>query len=508
MKETIYEKVKKYIDIQDMIAAGDFVAVGVSGGADSVCLLHILWRLKSERPFTLAAVHINHGLRKEAAADAAYVKKLCEEWKLPFFLREEDVAEYAVCHKVSTEEAGRLLRYRAFEETLAQMRAACEEKKTRGRYRIAVAHNAQDRAETMLFNLFRGSGLKGLSSIRPVREAVIRPLLRLERTEIETYLTAQGLSWREDVTNGEDDYARNRIRHHILPFAEREICSGAVAHMGELADLLAETEDYLSRETERLYESCLEKQEAAVCGETAEEGREIVFSLDRLGSLDPVMQKRILLRALERVIPYRKDITARHIEGLLALMQKGGSGSLSLPRGIRAYKEYDSLALRPISKAAAVQTGSFSFVLWDREAIPGDSLFYQKEQNIPENRYTKWFDYDKITTSLLLRPRRKGDYLTIDDALHTQSLGRYLINEKVPKEKRDNLCVLADESHVLWIPGYRTSSGFCVREETKRVLEVHFENKRRTDCESAIRQSDKGESDGGENRGITDGRKD
>lgn len=505
MKDEIYRKVKKYIDEQDMIAAGDFVAAGASGGADSVCLLHILWRLRAERPFQLAAVHVNHGLRKEAGEDADFVRKLCTEWEIPFFLREADVSGYAACHKVSTEEAGRMLRYQAFEETLAGLacaeaepQIASELTKIRRHYRIAVAHNAQDRAETMLFHLFRGSGLRGLSSIRPVREAVIRPLLQLSRAEIETYLTARGLSWREDSTNAEDAYARNRIRHHILPCAEREICSGAVAHMGELADILAETEDYLARETERLYESCVEEAQntAATVGgqeEAARENlRELRVFLDSLKRMDPVMQKRVLLHAIERMIPYRKDITARHIEGLLALMEKDGCGRLSLPCGITAYKEYTVLALRHAVGISSLQTGSFSFILWEREAIPENSLFYKKEQNIPENRYTKWFDYDKITTSLLLRPRREGDYLTIDDAFHTQSVRRYMINEKIPEEKRDSLLVLADESHVLWVPGYRTSTGFRVEEDTKRVLEVRLENT-------------KGENDGGENRGIVDG---
>ena len=150
------------------------------------------------------------------------------------------------------------------------------------------------------------------------------------------------------------------------------------------------------------------------------------------------------------------------------------------------------MTLRCAAEIPSSQAGSFTFVLWEREAIPENSLFYKKEQNIPENRYTKWFDYDKITTSLLLRPRKEGDYLTIDDAFHTQSLRRYLINEKIPKEKRDSLFVLADESHVLWVPGYRTSSGFHVEEDTKRVLEVRLEHT-------------KGENDGGENRGTVDG---
>ena len=187
MKDNFYEKVKKYIAAYEMIVPGDCVVAGVSGGADSVCLLHLLWRLQKEMVFRLNVVHINHGLRAEAGEDAAFVEELCRQWELPFFLREADMPGYAAEHKVSSEEAGRLLRYQAFEEILRRIQGENAGK-------IAVAHNAEDRAETMLFHMFRGSGLKGMSAIRPVRESVIRPLLSVSRREIEAYLTDCGLT--------------------------------------------------------------------------------------------------------------------------------------------------------------------------------------------------------------------------------------------------------------------------------------------------------------------------
>ena len=187
-----------------MAEAGDCIVAGVSGGADSVCMLHLLVRLQREIPFRLAVVHVNHGLRAEAGEDAVFVEKLCGDLRIPFYLREVDMAGYAAAHRLSGEEAGRLLRYRAFQEVL-------EEIKSGDRGRIAVAHNADDRAETMLFHMFRGSGLKGLSSIRPVRESIIRPLLCVSREQIEAYLREERLDWREDATNGEDVYARNKI---------------------------------------------------------------------------------------------------------------------------------------------------------------------------------------------------------------------------------------------------------------------------------------------------------
>ncbi len=491
MKDNIFGYVKEYMAAHKMIEPGDCILAGVSGGADSVCMLHLLVRMQGEIPFRLAAVHVNHGLREEAGEDAAFVEKLCEQWGVPFFLREVDMPGYAREYKVSEEEAGRILRYQVFSQVLEKIGAGTVGK-------IAVAHNAQDRAETMLFHMFRGSGLKGMASIRPVRESVIRPLLCLDRARIENYLKAEGLDWCEDSTNGEDTYARNRIRHHILSYAQRKICQGAVSHMGNLADILSETEDYLERETDRLYDSyvsedltCMSDRDRALTGE-------VKIELNGLLKEDVVMRKRVLFRALEKMTPHRKDITAKHMEALLGLMEKDGSRELSLPYGIKACKEYDILFLKrsdsvPLSqglpevivegsqlisgvplKVAVPGGGVFLFTLWEADFAPPMPFFCRKEQKNPENRYTKWFDYDKITTSLLLRTRRAGDYLTIDEALHTQSVKQYMVNEKIPKARRDNMYLLADGPHILWVPGYRTSRQYWVEKNTRRILEVRL----------------------------------
>lgn len=522
MKDNIFGCVKKYCAGHGMIEPGDCVLAGVSGGADSVCMLHLLTRMQKEIPFRLAAVHVNHGLRAEAGEDAVFVENLCKQWEVPFFLREIDMPGYAREYKLSEEEAGRILRYQIFEQILREIKAGAPGK-------TAVAHNADDRAETMLFHMFRGSGLRGLGSIRPVRESVIRPLLCLERAQIEAYLEAEGISWRVDGTNGEDTYARNRIRHHILSYAQQNICQGAVSHMGDLADILAQTEDYLERETDRLYDKYVKEDLTYRVNQQDGLAGEVTIQLSELETEDIVMRKRVLFRALGKMTPYRKDITARHMEALLTVIGKDGSKELYLPYGIKACKEYGSLILRRAQTAvpqsgekntrtgsgpevafedmveisveepallpgvpftvALPHAGSFVFTLWEVDFRPLPSLFYRKEQNIPENRYTKWFDYDKITTSLLLRGRKTGDYLTIDEALHTKSVKQYMINEKIPKAKRDGMYLLADGAHILWVPGYRTSRQYKVEKSTRRILEVRLI----------------GGNDGGTNRSFVDG---
>ena len=224
------EKVFAYIREHHMLQAGDRVVAGVSGGADSVCLLFLLLEWQKEVPTDIAVVHVDHGIRAEAGEDARYVEQLCEERGIPFFLTRAEVRNRARMEKISEEEAGRRTRYEAFEKAAKEW----------GATKIAVAHNSNDRSETQLFHLFRGSGIRGLASIMPVRDRIIRPLLCLERWEIEKFLQQRGIVYCKDATNEEDDYTRNRIRHHILPYAEQNIVKGCVAHMNQTAELLAE----------------------------------------------------------------------------------------------------------------------------------------------------------------------------------------------------------------------------------------------------------------------------
>ena len=497
MAENIYDKVINFIDRYRMINENDIIVAGISGGADSVCMLHILWRLSGVRPFKLLVVHVDHGVRKESSADGAYVERLCKEWDIPFYLHRADMNGYAAAHRLSREEAGRQIRYAAFE-------AVRQQQDPDRPVKIAVAHNANDRAETMLFHLFRGSGIRGFASIRPVREAIIRPVLCLERAQIERYLKEQQLEYCHDITNEADAYSRNRIRHHILPYAEEEICHGAVGHMSDLADILSEAEEYLTKQAAQIYGVCVEESgfetpapSRTSAGEAAVSAAEksLCIACKRLLAEDAAIYKRVLLLCLERFSPHRKDITGRHIEELVKLMADTGSKELSLPYGITARKEYDRLflycgagmqpgvadtdngtlkppaeyAVKPPAQISVPQEGVFTFTLLERAGA-----FRENRQNIPENRYTKWFDYDKITTVLLLRTRKKGDYLTIDAALHTKSVKQYMINEKIPERQRDSMYLLADASHVLWIPGYRISQGYKVDESTKRILQVQL----------------------------------
>lgn len=480
--DNLFQKISAYVEKYHMLSPDDVVVTGVSGGADSVCLLLVLSALQKEIPFRMLVVHVNHMIRSDAGRDAAFVEELCKRTGVPFYPVEENVELLAQTEGISTEEAGRQARYAAFFEVLEKEAPdACKN----GRGKIAVAHNLNDRAETMLFNLFRGSGLAGLCSIRPVRKekdgsVIIRPLLSCSRAEIEDFLKGHGMAWCMDSTNAEDTYTRNRIRHHILPFAEEQIASGAVANMGRAADILSETEDFVREETEKAYAGCTVKQE----------GR-IITEVEAFLTCHPLLQKRILLQILEEMTPARKDLTAAHIESLLSLFTKGANREICLPYGIRARREY-SRVLFSKESIQKKKEGLESEDFFCRITVPGPGedavpvllpdgsvmefkvFNYEKTINIPQNQYTKWFDYDKIEKSLEIRTRKTGDYLTVDGAFSRKNIQDYMVNEKIPREERNRILLLVQKQHVLWVPGYRISTYYKINENTNYVLQVQL----------------------------------
>lgn len=470
------EKVWKYMEENHMLQPGDHVVAGVSGGADSVCLLFLLQEYRKRVPITLQVVHVNHGIREDAGQDAGYVEELCRRLEIPCRTVEVPVHEIAQREHISTEEAGRKARYRAFEEAAGELSG--EEGR---RVKVALAHHMGDRAETLLFHLFRGSGSRGLGSIRPIlcrgeQIEVIRPLLCLEREEIEEYLRERGIDYCRDSTNQEDTYTRNRIRHHILPYAREEICRGAVGNINRAAEQLEEIEDYLEQETDRARACCVTREGIRV---------------QAFAALPRLLQKRVVLRCLKEISGGGKDIAAVHVESVLSLFQGKSGRRVDLPYGITARREYDIVMLEKMDPTGKGSTFTVEIPVSMEEleekgflSIPvGGAGFelrllpYKKDEGFPLNQYTKWFDYDTIKDTIWIRTRRPGDFLRLADGSggsFCKTVKDYMINEKIPRRERDTLPLLVRDHQVLWIPGYRISSTFQVGETTGRVLQVTF----------------------------------
>ena len=479
MMKNIVEQTELFIRKYGMIEKNDVVIAGVSGGADSVCLLFILCSLQERLGFRVKVCHVNHELRgREADEDEAYVKELCARLGVPCRIFREDVELIAAKRKQSLEEAGRTVRRAAFG-------TMCRED---GGTKIATAHHRDDNAETVLLNIARGTGLKGLCGIRPVQGRWIRPLLASSREQIESFLKAQGVSWRTDATNEEDDYTRNRIRHNILPVMKEQVNAGVVRHLEELSMQSLEVWQYLEQGVQKARERCVCVQEERNGAYHA--GQKKVPEVIRIGGKAfgqeaPAVQKQLVRECIAAVRGGEKDIGSVHLKSVTELFGRQCGKRVDLPGGVTAERTYDGIVIRKRRNTKEEGAGEMREVLLN---IPGETLMpdgihrvkcrfadiseRDKAKEIPQKSYTKWIDYDIIKYGLSVRTRRSGDYLTVDEQGKHQKLKSWFINEKIPRELRDKMLLVADGHHIVWIPGRRMSRACQISNRTKRILEI------------------------------------
>ena len=455
-----------YMKQNHMVELGDGVLVGLSGGADSVGLLLVLWKLRETFQISLRALHVHHGLRgAEADRDAAFSRMLCERLEIPFYEFRIDAAKEALDRKCSVEEAGRQARYRLYEETALawekemypDLTSENAERKeaAAARVHIATAHHADDNAETVLFNLFRGSGLTGLSGIAPVRGRIIRPLLWAQRSEIQTWLLQQGQDWVEDSTNQESEYSRNWLRNELLPAVEERLNAQAVRHIDQAGRRIRQADAYL----EEVAEEWLQKH--------APDGK---ADAGALAEQAEIVQGYIVRRLfLKSKMPLR-DVTETHVQAVRELLYQGTGKSISLPHGFRAVNIYGFLEVRPLSHPGERKGGLLPGIQ-NENLLQMHTFPCENGDEFPKNQYTKWFDYDKINVGLSIRYRKNGDYLTLSGG-GKKKLRRYMIDEKIPENERDRIPVLADGDHVLWVVGYRISDYYKITDETEHILEA------------------------------------
>lgn len=461
------EKVKNYIEKWHMLQSEDCVIVGVSGGADSICLLLVLSKLQKEMGFQMVAVHVNHGIRGgEADADEAYVKQFCTELGVTSESYYADVELIAKKRKQSTEEAGREVRREFFEQAA---------KKYRGT-KIALAHHKNDSAETFLINLARGTGLKGLGGIAPVNGTVIRPLLCVKREEIEAFLNEEEISYCVDCTNGSDDYTRNRVRNHVLPYMQNEINSKVIDHMNETMEQIRQVQDFLDEQVQKYFEKSVIE---------TEQGRMILK--DAYETVPEAIKPLLLKKVLVEVSGREKDLESVHVKQLQELFEKQVGRRMDLPYQMEGKRTYQGIAIH-LKKSCDNESAVEAIFDVNMEQmtfqIGKKTIHCRVTDDNMEKNHTKRFNCDIIENDICIRTRKQGDYITIHPDGRTQKLKSYFINEKIPQEIRDEILLVADGSHILWIVGYRTNPVYEVKANTKRILEI---------------QIDEGESHGREN---------
>lgn len=470
MNKYIYERVKSFCDDNSLIEKNDGIVAGISGGADSVFLFLYLLQVQKEYNLRLCFVHVNHGIRgSEADRDERFVEELCEQNGVMYKVFYKDIPKMAQEMSMTEEEAGRVYRYECFEDVRKEL----------GYNKIAVAHHQDDQAETVLFQLLRGSGFRGLGGMRAKNTDVIRPLLAVKKQEIVETLEKKGQSYCTDSTNNEDEYARNQIRNHLIPYLRENLQKETVSHIAKTASYMQDVTEFIDLQTDMVWESVIECKEGRP--------KEIKAYLSEMKKLHVVLQREIFMRMIEYMSGRRKDITARHIDALTRLIISQTGRKINLPYDIVAAKYYDCILMSHKDrwyhssqsftevyeeKISAGQEYNVTFTNNNSHTIS----FHTEETGImtdiiKKNSCTKWFDYAKIKNMPELRYPKEGDYLWLRTDGSKKKLSRILIDSKIPADERKNILVLADGAHIMWIPELsRCSAYYYINDKTKKML--------------------------------------
>jgi len=427
-------KAQKTIEKYNMLFKGAKVVVGLSGGADSTALLLFLCSLKEKYDLSVYAVHINHGIRgKEADNDSKFSEELCKKMGVECRICNYDVRQIAKGKGISEEEAGRFVRYNEFEA----------EKSKRNADFIAVAHNMNDQAETLIMRMSRGSGSTGIAGIRPVRGSVIRPLIDCSRSDIEEYLNERGQEFCTDSTNLKEEYTRNKIRLNVIPYLKKEINSSADENIAKTAMLIRQEDEFLNKlAKEKLENIIISKSE-----------KEVSLNADKLNEEEDVLKNRILRLAVMHIKPDIKDLSHSHMEFMFDTAKKGGR--CDLPGGIKSETSCGVMKIYLGDK----QEISYSYILEeDKEVFVSQCGLYvlmTKKYKNDNFIYTKAIKCDKIKGTVLIRNRADGDKITTDLNGKTKKLKDIFIDRKIPRDERNMYPVIADDDGIISVLGIR-----------------------------------------------------
>ena len=425
------ERVEQYILQHELISPGDKVLIGLSGGGDSVALLHILKSLCTRMGFTICAAHLNHGIRGEAAhEDAEFVHDFCDFYGIRVYGGYADIPRLARQRGETLEQAGRMLRYDFLEEAKAFF----------GADKIAVAHHMDDQAESILLHLVRGSGLRGLCGMAPRRGDIIRPLLCLSKAEIESYLANENLPYCTDATNFIAEGTRNKLRLETIPYLKRDFNPRLVPSLCAMGEMLSEDESYLCQIAERELNAA------------RREGGFDRAALNEIGALT--------------------DAERGHIDSIIRLISARTGARIEIP-GADVWTSYELICFGHYIK----QTGEWEQPLCLNGETDTEAGTYRVAKcavmDRPRDRYSACIDADKLPADTLIRQRRAGDRFHRINAPGSKKLKDAYIDAKLPREKRD-LALIASGRDVLFAPGLGAAESIKLNVNSKNAVKIEF----------------------------------
>ncbi|MDY6906611.1 MAG: tRNA lysidine(34) synthetase TilS [Chloroflexota bacterium] len=467
-EEDLERRVHRFIADEGLVEAGETVVVGVSGGADSVCLLHLLYRLQGALGVGLHVAHLDHGLRgAAAAADARYVGKLARHLGLPATIDRRDVRAYRAGRRLSVEEAARRVRYQFFAEVAQEVGAG----------RIALGHTADDQVETVLMHLVRGAGLAGLRGMRPMAAwgpaeggatlSVVRPLLAVARAETEAYCAAQGLEPRQDATNYSPAFLRNRFRHEVLPLLRQ--------YNPQVDDALLRLADAAAADL-----SFIEGQVAQVWGDVVrEEGGGLLLDRAAVSSLHPALRRHLLRRVLVWLKGDTSDIEWVHVEAMVAALSGPAGKGIDLPHGLAMTVGYDACLVAP----RGIDTCPFPPLEGEHVvSVPGETEVpgWRVCAHVVSRDERAWgfatcLDLEQVGTDLVVRTRRPGDRFQPLGMAESKKLQDFMVDAKVARAWRDRVPLVVSPRGIVWVVGWRIDERARVREDTEHALRIEFQ---------------------------------
>lgn len=470
MISKVLEAIEKY----SLINNGDGIVIGVSGGADSLCLLHILTSLKEKMGLRLYAAHVNHMLRgDESLGDESFVKYICGELNIVLESVHIDIKKLAKERGLSLEEAGRIERYRFFDSVADRYKAE----------RIAVAHNKNDQAETVLMNIIRGSGLDGLKGMEYKRGRIIRPLLEIERAEIENYCREHGLTPRVDSSNLEDIYTRNRIRLDLVPYIDNLFKTDIVNSINRMAGLVKDDSSFIEQQMDKVYNEI----------NIEIKNNEATLNLTEIRGYHIAVVRRVVRNLIKAVRGNLRGIENIHVDSVTDLVENGRTGAvLHLPGGLRVLKSYETLKIYLCEKESCVRDFDKRVVMPGTTCIDEinssvEAIVIDSPEGVKDYIKTKgdslvqFFDYDRLKDGINIRYRRDGDVFKPLGSTGTKKLKEFFIDSKVPRDFRDRIPLISKDKEIVWIIGYKISDKFKVTENTKTILKLYFKRETNTD---------------------------